>query len=84
MRLKTFLAEKKSNIIKKWRDLVVATYPGDAQRFLRKEKNRFANPVGRTISEAVETLYDELLKGGIRKPCLLPLTESFESGPFRI
>jgi hypothetical protein len=64
MRLEAFLAEKRSKIIKKWRDLIIATYPGDAKRFLRKEKNRFANPVGRTISEAVETLYDELLKGG--------------------
>jgi len=62
--LKDILSDKRSRIIKKWRDLTLAAYPGDAQRFLRKEKNQFANPVGRTISEALEVLYDELLKGG--------------------
>jgi hypothetical protein len=62
--LKNILSDKRSSITKKWRDLTLAAYPGDSQRFLRKEKNQFANPVGRTISEAVEVLYDELLKGG--------------------
>lgn len=62
--LKDILSDKRSRIIKKWRDLTLAAYSGDAQRFLRKEKNQFANPVGRTISEAVEVLYDDLLKGG--------------------
>jgi hypothetical protein len=64
MNLKNLLTDRRSNIIKKWRNLTIASYPGDTQRFLKKEKNRFANPVGRTISEAVEILYDELLKGG--------------------
>jgi hypothetical protein len=64
MNLKNLLTDRRSNIIKKWRELTLAAYPGDAQRFLKKEKNRFANPVGRTIGEAVEVLYDELLKGG--------------------
>jgi hypothetical protein len=62
--LKDILSDKRSRIIKKWRDLTLAAYPGDAQRFLRKEKNQFANPVGRTISEALEVLYDDLRKGG--------------------
>jgi hypothetical protein len=61
--LKNILSDKRSKIIKKWRDLTLGAYAGDAQRFLRKEKDPFANPVGRTISEAVTVLYDELLKG---------------------
>jgi len=63
MNLKNLLAAKRTRIIKRWRELTLAAYPDDAQRFLKNEKNRFANPVGRTISEAIAVLYDELLKG---------------------
>lgn len=63
MSLETFLPDKRSTIIKKWRDLIISSYPVDAQRFLKKEKNRFSNPVGQTIAEDVEILYDELTGG---------------------
>jgi len=65
MHLDALLAEKRSNIIKKWRDLIIATYPGDAKRFLRKEKNRFANPVGQTVSKEAGILFDELIKDAV-------------------
>ncbi len=61
--LETFLLDRRSAMIKKWRDLIIGSYPADARRFLKKEKNRFANPVGRTIAEDVEILYDELVTG---------------------
>ena len=41
----------------------MGAYPADTQRFLKKEKNRFSNPVGQTIAEDVEILYDELTAG---------------------
>jgi hypothetical protein len=62
--LKNILSEKRSGIIKKWRDVIVDTYPSETQRFIRKEKDMFANPVGNIISKDVETLYDELIKDG--------------------
>lgn len=61
--LETILFEKRSAIIKRWRDLIIGSYPVDTQRFLKKEKDRFANPVGRTIADDVELLYDELVGG---------------------
>jgi hypothetical protein len=64
MSLENFLSDKRSNIIKKWRDVIIETYPGDTQRFLRKEKDQFANPVGYVIGKEIEGLYDELIKGG--------------------
>lgn len=64
MSLGNFLSEKRSKIIKKWRDVIVETYPGDTQRFLRKEKDQFANPVGYVIAKEIEGLYDELIKEG--------------------
>ena len=63
MSLDKLLSDKRSPIIKKWRDLLVGTYPVDTQRFFKKEKNRFSNPVGQTIAEDLEILYDELTAG---------------------
>ena len=58
------LKEKKSKIIKKWRNAIIESYPEDGQGFLKREKSQFANPVGLTISTEIETLYDEIIKGG--------------------
>jgi RsbRD-like negative regulator of sigma factor len=63
MNLENFLSERRSSIIKKWRRAIVSTYPEDTQRFLKKEKDQFANPVGNTISREVETLYDAVVGG---------------------
>jgi len=63
MSLEKCLSDKRSTIIKKWRDLVIGSYPVDTQRFFKKEKNRFSNPVGQTIMQDVEILYDELTVG---------------------
>ena len=60
MDLHSFLSEKRSILIKKWRNQLIDTYPDDTQRFFRSEKDRFSNPVGYTLSEAVEGLFDEL------------------------
>jgi len=43
--------------------LILESYPADASRFLKQEKDRFANPVGYTISQEIEVLYEELLHG---------------------
>lgn len=63
MSIDKLLAEKKSKIIKKWRDAIIKSYPEDGQGFLKREKSQFANPVGLTISTEIETLYDEIIKG---------------------
>lgn len=60
MDLENLLADKRSRVIKAWRELIFGTYPDDSQRFLRKEKDQFANPVGGVISREIETLYDEI------------------------
>jgi hypothetical protein len=63
MKLEDLLKQKAPHIRKRWFDLIIETYPADSQRFLREQKDRFANPVGSTLSRAVETLYHELLHG---------------------
>jgi hypothetical protein len=61
MDLKSLLQQKKSPIVKKWCDVVLSTYPQESQKFLRKQKDQFANPIGRTIFEGIESIFDELL-----------------------
>jgi hypothetical protein len=63
MDLKTLLQEKRSHIIKKWCDVVLSSYPEQSQKFLKKQKDKIANPVGSTISEGIASIYDELLEG---------------------
>ena len=48
--------------MERWFQLVLETYPAGTSRFLKQEKDRFANPVGYTISQEIEALYDELLQ----------------------
>jgi len=65
MNLNHYLIEKKSAILKKWFDAVVETYPNETSTFLRKQKAQFTNPVGYTLSEGIEHLFDALLQGMI-------------------
>lgn len=63
MNLKDFLTEHKSAIQKKWFDNVVETYPSETSNFLKKQKAQFTNPVGYTLAEGLEHLFESLLKG---------------------
>ena len=62
MRLNNLLAQRKTAIIKNWFTLTVETYPPDTASFLKRQKDPFANPVGRTVSLGLEALFNELLK----------------------
>lgn len=63
MKLETLLIERKSAIFKQWLNALLESYPPDAQRFFRKEKSPFANPVGQTLANQMSDLYDGLLRG---------------------
>lgn len=66
MNLKEHLIEKKSAILKQWFNEIADTYAKDTAGFLKKQKAQFTNPVGFTLSEGIEGLFDGLLKGLIR------------------
>ncbi|HVO83851.1 MAG TPA: RsbRD N-terminal domain-containing protein [Syntrophobacteria bacterium] len=57
------LEGKKGVILDRWFDLVLETYPADTQRFLKKQKSRFGNPVAHEISQGIEGVFDQLVKG---------------------
>jgi hypothetical protein len=63
MDLKGLLVRKKSSILQRWLDLTLETYPLEAQNFLGKEGDPFANPIGSTIRNGLEDIYRELLRG---------------------
>ena len=67
MKLENLLSEKGPAILDRWLKLILESYPADAQRFLKKQKDPFANPVRHTISKALENIYEHLLKGVDRK-----------------
>jgi hypothetical protein len=51
---------KKENILRKWFDAVVDTYPADTARFLKSQQDPFANPVGSNTRQGLDGLLDEL------------------------
>lgn len=55
------LKEKREAIATGWRNAVMSTYSPEAARFMNREKNQFANPVGSTIVRACDELLDQLL-----------------------
>lgn len=63
MKLETLLAEKRSAILETWFDHILDTYPQDAAKFFREQKNRFANPVGTTIAKEINGLLDAVIQG---------------------
>jgi hypothetical protein len=62
MSLTTHLAQKKSAILGRWLTTIYESYPPETAIFLRKEKDRFDNPVGYRISEGLEGLYNALVQ----------------------
>jgi hypothetical protein len=64
MSLNTILSEKKDEILALWFDRIIETYPSDTSKFLKSQKDRFANPVGQTIYEGINGILTELAGGG--------------------
>jgi hypothetical protein len=64
MALTKLLTQHKDAILQKWLNLIADTYPPESSTFL-KGKDRFSNPVGYTISQEINSLYEELLQGQV-------------------
>jgi len=75
MNLRDLLSEKKTSILKRWFDEIAEEYPANTSHFLKKQKNRFANPVGHTISQGIEKLFDDLLIDIYSDECMSTLDD---------
>lgn len=60
MQLKEWLGQNKAVILQEWFTRVADTYPPETARFLREEKDRFANPVGYALHQGMAGLWEEL------------------------
>jgi len=60
--VKDLLSQNRSAIVQRWFDRIAKTYPANSQKFIKEQKDRFANPVGSTIRQGIEGLYEELLR----------------------
>lgn len=63
MKLAGVLEEKKRVLLERWFRAVADTYPPETSRFLRSEKNRFANPVGFAVMGGLKGLLECLIAG---------------------
>ncbi|MFN3395921.1 MAG: RsbRD N-terminal domain-containing protein [Thermodesulfovibrionales bacterium] len=61
MSLREILFAKRSNIIRQWFDEILSSYPPDTVNFLKSQKDPFSNPVGNTIRQGIEDLFNELI-----------------------
>jgi hypothetical protein len=75
MTFQALLEENRSAILDRWRDLILDSYPGEAARFFKGEKDRFQNPVGHSITHATQTLFEGVV---LDKP-VDSLSEALES-----
>lgn len=60
--MREWLIEQKAILLPKWLEVSFDVYPAEAANFLRKA-GQFANPVGHSISEGLEMLYDGVAQG---------------------
>jgi len=63
MSLNNLLEQNKGTIVKKWVASTIDTYPADTSKFMKRQKDPFANPVGNTLSVNLGPLFDGLLNG---------------------
>jgi hypothetical protein len=63
MALQRLLVQRKTAITGRWLQLILDAYPPETSRLLRQNCDRFANPVGYTVSRGIEHLYQGLLEG---------------------
>ena len=61
--LAELLERKRKEILHRWVELILSSYPKDSARFLANETDRFSNPVGHTIRTETEQLLRALLDG---------------------
>ncbi len=60
------LAANKQEILKRWFQATVDSYPADTARFVKNQQNPFTNPVGQTTHQSLSALLDALISGAGR------------------
>jgi len=61
MRLEELLRREETAIKQRWEELVINTYPADAHKFFREQKDQFHNPVGAALSKLTDELFNSVM-----------------------
>ena len=61
--LREHLRTRKEAVLERWLKDTLAAYAKDTSRFLKRRKDRFANPVGHALREGTRAILDTLLTG---------------------
>jgi len=69
MMIQDLLKKHKTAILERWFDLILKTYPSDTAEMMRKDKDPFTNPVGSTISQEIEVLFEKVCEGVQDEKC---------------
>ncbi len=62
MRLAEVLRDKRAEVVEKWVDAIVRTYPAVTAEFLKRKKDQFLNPVGHTIRTETAKIVEQLVE----------------------
>ena len=60
--MKKALLERRAAVVEKWLDEALSDYAPETTLFLKREANRFANPVGNGLRSGIEALFDSLVE----------------------
>lgn len=63
MTLREALLQRRESIHQAWLDDTLATYPADSARFFKRERDKFANPVGNTYAVHTRAIADAIIDG---------------------
>ena len=61
MSLIDLLTENKADIVEKWIDHVLNCYPADTARIFKRQRDKFANPVGYHVTNTLTQVYKALI-----------------------
>jgi len=69
----SLLTERKAAVVDRWLATILESYPSQTQKFLVKERDPIANPVGQTFARALGPLFDALLASpGVERAAVEP------------
>ena len=75
MKLLSLLSERKTSLTERWRQRLFESYPPETAIFLKKEKNRFDNPMGHQLSDGLGRILETLVQEMDREQVLAALDE---------
>ncbi|MGD0216414.1 MAG: RsbRD N-terminal domain-containing protein [Desulfobaccales bacterium] len=75
MKLLLLLSERKVRLTERWQQRLFESYPAETATFLKKEKDRFGNPVGQRLSQGLRELVQAFLAEMDRDQVLAGLDE---------